>query len=96
MISRIIKTTYRAKLKQIEEVCQMETSNNYKVYKHTNQINGKSYVGITCQKPEYRWGTDGQGYKECPFFWNAIQKYGWNNFSHEIIFEGLTHEEACD
>lgn len=27
-------------------------------------------------------------------FWNAIQKYGWDNFSQEILFEHLTDTEA--
>lgn len=69
---------------------------DYVVYKHTNKINGKIYIGITCQKPEHRWGQDGSGYKECPHFWKAIQKYGWQNFSHEIIAHGLSHQEACE
>lgn len=34
------------------------------------------------------------GYKRCPYFWRAIVKYGWDNFRHEIVAEGLTEEEA--
>lgn len=49
---------------------------------------------MTSQKPEYRWGIDGRRYIECPYFWNAIQKYGWDNFSHHIIATGLTRDEA--
>ena len=68
----------------------------YYVYQHTNKINGKRYIGITKQNPESRWGTDGANYKSSPYFYSAIQKYGWDNFSHEILFNGLTKEEACD
>lgn len=65
----------------------------YCVYKHTNLVNGKVYIGITCQKPEYRWGEQGQGYRKQHFYF-AIQKYGWDNFSHEILFADLNKEEA--
>lgn len=67
----------------------------YIIYKHENLINHKIYIGQTCQKPERRWRTDGHGYgKTQEVFYNAIQKYGWDNFSHEIIEEGLTAEQA--
>ena len=73
----------------------MEIYNDtYCVYAHINKINGKIYVGQTCRKPESRWGRDGSGYKEHPYFYHAIQKYGWNNFDHEIIASNLTKEEA--
>lgn len=68
----------------------------YVVYIHTNMINNKVYIGITCQKPEYRWHKDGSGYKDNQHFWKAIQKYGWENFRHDIVFKGLTKEQACE
>ena len=67
----------------------------YTVYKHQNKINGKVYIGITMQEPEKRWGNNGINYKTSPHFYAAIQKYGWNNFDHDILFENLTHDEAC-
>lgn len=64
------------------------------VYIHTNKINNKVYVGQTCLNPERRWRKDGSGYKDCTYFWRAIQKYGWENFEHIIFAENLTQEEA--
>jgi len=53
--------------------------NNYTIYIHKNKINGKVYIGQTGQDPKKRWD-NGNGYKTCSRFWNAIQKYGWDNF----------------
>lgn len=66
---------------------------SYCVYVHINQINGKMYVGQTCQKPEKRWKY-GYGYIKNPYFYKAIEKYGWDNFEHEVIASNLTKEEA--
>lgn len=66
---------------------------SYCVYKHTSPSR-KVYVGITCQAPERRW-RNGEAYKENDYFYKAILKYGWENFKHEILFDGLNREEAC-
>ena len=66
------------------------------VYLHTNKINDKKYVGITSRNPEDRWGNNGYNYNDSPRFWNAIQKYGWDSFKHEILYTGLTKEDACN
>lgn len=67
------------------------------VYIHTNQINHKVYIGITSQNPEKRWGKNGNRYKKNqPVFYNAIQKYGWNNFRHIIFAENLSKDEAMN
>lgn len=70
------------------------TDGKYCVYKHTCLINGKVYVGITAQKPETRWGRNGYRYRNNAHFANAIKKYGWDSFKHEILFEQLTFEVA--
>lgn len=60
--------------------------NKWFVYCHTFP-NGKKYIGITSQNPYRRWENNGTGYKNQGLIWNAIQKYGWENVTHEIIFE---------
>lgn len=61
----------------------MKNKNNWCVYMHTNNINGKRYIGIS-QNPKRRW-KNGNGYKT-QLFGKAINKYGWDNFTHEILF----------
>lgn len=76
---------------------------NYYVYIHTNLVNGKVYIGKCYRKPTYRWGTGGSGYLRSSrghdkvdqrHFAYAIKKYGWDNFNHEILYKGLSAEEA--
>ena len=69
--------------------------NRWCVYIHTSPSH-KYYVGITSNKyPKKRWRL-GNGYKGNIYFTNAINKYGWENFEHEIIAFHLTRSEACD
>ena len=67
--------------------------NNYTVYMHKNIINDKIYIGITIQNVNKRW-LNGKGYTNNDYFNKAIQKYGWENFEHIILYENLTKEEA--
>ena len=67
--------------------------NKYIIYAHKNKINKKMYIGQTCQSPAKRWGMHGQRYKN-QVFYNAILKYGWDNFEHIILEKGLSKDEA--
>jgi predicted GIY-YIG superfamily endonuclease len=66
----------------------------YVVYMHEHRENGKKYIGITGMKPEHRWN-NGKGYTS-GYFRNAIDKYGWDAFRHEILYTDLTKDEACE
>ena len=66
---------------------------SYLIYKHTVP-NGKVYIGLTARTARERW-KNGNGYKHNPHFTSAIEKYGWENIKHEILFENLSKEEAC-
>lgn len=65
----------------------------YIIYMHKLKSDNRVYIGITCQKPKKRWQR-GLGYKHSSYFYNAINKYGWDNFEHIILFQDLTKEEA--
>ena len=65
--------------------------NQYVIYIHKNKINGHIYVGQT-KDIRARWKPS--AYDNCIKFYNAIKKYGWDNFEHIILKENLTLEEA--
>lgn len=62
----------------------------YCIYKHILP-NQKVYIGQTCDVKR-RWRAC--NYVGNCFFYNAIQKYGWENITHEILEDNLTLEEA--
>jgi group I intron endonuclease len=66
------------------------------IYKITNSINGKVYIGQTIQKnPKMRW-YDHQAKARCgvnqPLF-NAIRKYSVDSFTWEVIDQANSLEE---
>ncbi len=65
----------------------------YLIYKHTSP-SGKSYIGQTKNYEMRCLNHRARANKSCPSFYNAINKYGWENFTHEILIDGLTHTEA--
>lgn len=69
------------------------SEDRYFIYKHTSP-SGKVYIGKTKQKdPKLRW-LSGHGYESNKYFSNAIKKYGWRNFKHEVLARDLTEEQA--
>ena len=64
---------------------------------HRNKINGKIYIGLT-NNTKRRWRNNGIEYKpdegRNSSFWNAIQRYGFDNFEHIILEGNLTKEES--
>ena len=69
---------------------------NYCVYGHINKVNGKIYIGMTCMRPEVRWGRDGDGYKRQSRFYEEIKHFGWDNFIHIVFETGLCPEAASE
>ena len=55
------------------------------IYCYTNKQTNKRYIGQTVRNPKCRAGASGYRYKKCNAFWNAIQKYGWDSFTLEIL-----------
>lgn len=70
----------------------MSSKHIYCVYKHTSP-SGKSYIGLTCDYDDrcYRHQLKSS---RCRFFAFAIKKYGWDNFTHEILYDNLTEDQA--
>lgn len=80
--------------KEVDEMHLSSYDDKFLVYIHTAP-NGKKYVGITSKSTHTRWGAGGCCYKENKHFWNAIQKYGWDNIQHEIVATDLDIYAAC-
>ena len=66
----------------------------YRVYKRTAP-DGRVYIGCTSQPLQVRAGSSGKGYQENAEFWEAIQEFGWDNFTHEILLETEDRELAA-
>ena len=66
----------------------------YCVYMHTSP-SGKAYIGLTSNYKKRCYSHQYQKNKhQCTAFFNAIKKHGWGNFTHEILKDNLTLEQA--
>ena len=65
----------------------------YSVYIHIFP-NKKVYIGITTkQNMKERW-RNGNGYSHNNLMMKAINKYGWENIEHKILYTDLSEKEA--
>lgn len=60
------------------------------VYKITNLVNGKIYIGITKRNPKIRFNEHLSNKKE--LLYKAKKKYGRENFSLEIIEDNISED----
>ena len=65
--------------------------NNYSVYQHVTP-DGLYYFGQT-QNVERRWSNNGAEYKGTALY-PYIEKYGWDNIQHIVLFKDQTRENA--
>lgn len=63
------------------------------IYKITNKMNGKVYIGQTTKTLELRWKQHCNAKSCCTHLKNAIQKYGAENFTVEQIDIACTQSE---
>jgi len=79
------------------QYCNKEINKNeincYSIYVHIFP-NGKLYFGITSQDVERRW-MNGAGYQSQILMTRAINKYGWDDIEHVILYDNLSKSQVC-
>lgn len=70
----------------------------YKVYKIINRVNNKYYIGMTKQTLGKRFSQHKQNAKigKITYLYNAIRKYGEDNFEIELLCEYSNKKECCE
>ena len=68
------------------------------VYKATNKINGKIYIGKTIRKLSHakarHFNRAKLGFNT--YFYNAIRKYGFDCFEWEVVYSGISDIDICN
>jgi group I intron endonuclease len=69
------------------------------IYKITNTVNGKVYVGQTCAPLERRWREhkgDARTRTTCRYLHAAMRKYGYENFTIEVVDRSDSRDELAE
>ena len=67
--------------------------NIYSIYKATNKTNGKCYIGFDSNWPQRMWEHKSPvNYNKKYKFYNALRKYGLDNFEWEILYQSKDKE----
>jgi len=64
----------------------------YTIYKAVNTINGKVYIGFDSNWPRRKRQHKNSFKKLKTKFYSSIKKYGWDNFSWQIIYQSKDGE----
>lgn len=71
-------------------------TNIYTIYKATNLINGKCYIGFDSKWPSRQIAHKHLSVSPKYAFHKAIKKYKWDNFKWEIIYQTLDKKHAFE
>tara|TARA_R110000868_G_scaffold403369_2_gene680548 strand:- start:5 stop:580 length:576 start_codon:yes stop_codon:yes gene_type:complete len=67
------------------------------IYKATNSINGKSYIGFDSAWPKrMSRHLENASYNRGGKFYDAIRKYGWDKFQWQIIYQSEDKEHTLN
>lgn len=59
----------------------------YTIYKATNIVNGKVYIGFDSSWPKRKTSHKNSAKYKKTYFQKALLKYGWENFNWEVIYQ---------
>jgi len=66
----------------------------YTIYKATNIVNGKSYIGFDACWPTRQKDHQQNHCKKNSKFYAAIRKHSWNNFTWEVLYQSKDKNHA--
>ena len=68
----------------------------YTIYKATNKINGKAYIGFDSNWPKRQKTHKNKFNKNKTKFYCALRKYGWDNFDWTVLYQSKDKEHCLN